>query len=499
MDNQQPPEPHRCNWGEYPSIWNRRKFLQTTGAGFASMAIQSLLDRDGLLAATNTAEPAAGNSLNPLAAKKPHHKAKAKSVIFIFCYGGPSQVDLFDPKPALVKWAKKEIPVFDKKIGFFSDTKATAYPSPYKFAKYGQAGIDISEKFPELAKCADDLCVIRSMHAESNNHAPALFQMNTGFLLPGRPSFGSWVTYGLGAETDRLPSYVVMWDHRGGPIGGAQNWTAGFLPAAYQATSFRSKGDPIVDMRPPKGISPEQQRARLDLLAKLNEEHLRAHPGESELAARIASYELAYRMQLSAPEVTDISQEPANIHELYGLTGPNSKQTEYFGRQCLLARRLVERGVRFVQLYSGGGHQQESWDAHFGIKVNHDQHCAETDRPIYGLLTDLKQRGMLDDTLIIWGGEFGRLPTNQGSKGRDHGPKGFTMWLAGGGVKGGMTYGATDEFGYAAVENRVSLPDLHATCLHLLGLDHLKLTFRHMGRDMRLTDVSGNVVHDILT
>jgi hypothetical protein len=477
-----------CNFGQWPTLWNRRKFLQTTGAGFAGVAMQYLFARDGLLAATNaggasmsnaTAGGAVGSTKhNLLSPKPPHFAPKAKSVIFLFCYGGPSQVDLFDPKPALEQWHGKAIPVFEKQDAFFDE-----------------AGIDISEKFPELARCADDLCVIRSMHAESNNHAPALFQMNTGFLLPGKPSFGSWVMYGLGAETDRLPAFVVMWDHRGGPINGPQNWSAGFLPPAFQGTPFRSTGDPIVDMKPPADISPEEQQARLDFLAKLNEEHLRLHPGEEELTARIASYELAFRMQMSAPEVVDLADESPDTQKLYGL---DNKQTEYFGRQCLLARRLVERGVRFVQLYSGGGTQQACWDAHQGLKVNHDQHCAETDRPIYGLLTDLKQRGLLDSTLVIWGGEFGRLPTNQGTVGRDHGPKGFTMWLAGGGVKGGMIHGATDDFGYAAVEKPTSIPDLHATCLHLLGLDHKQLTFHHGGRDVRLTDVSGEVITEIL-
>jgi hypothetical protein len=480
---------HRCNWGQWPTIWNRRKFLQTTGGGFASLGLQYLLGREGMLKADDR------TALNPLAPRPPHHAPKAKSVIFLFLYGGPSQVDTFDPKPELETWHGQPIPVFKAEDAFFGDTKPTAFKTPYTFAKYGESGLTVSNMFPEMAKCADDLCVIRSMYCESNNHAPALFQMNTGFLIPGRPSMGSWVTYGLGAETDRLPAFVVMWDHRGGPIGGAQNWSSGFLPAAYQATPLRSQGDPIVDLRPPSNISPEQQLARLKLLAKLNEEHLAEHPGELDLAARIASYELAYRMQMAAPEVIDIEQETAETHQLYGIDQP---VCSYFGKQCLMARRMVEQGVRFIQLYSGGGHQQESWDAHFGIKENMDLHCPEIDRPIYGLLTDLKQRGLLDETLVIWGGEFGRMPTNQGSVGRDHNPRGFTMWMAGGGVKGGMTYGATDEFGYAAVEKRVSLPDLHATCLHLLGLDHLRLTYRHMSRDMRLTDVSGTVLTDLL-
>ncbi len=274
--------------------------------------------------------------------------------------------------------------------------------------------------FRNCRNCADDLCVIRSMHSDSNNHAPALFQMNTGFLLPGRPSFGSWVTYGLGAETDCLPAFVVMWDHRGGPIGGAPNWSSGFLPPAYQGTPFRANGDPIIDLKPPADISADEERARLKLLSKLNAEHLQAHPGEEELTARIASYELAFRMQMNAPQVVNISDETPETQKLYGL---DRQHTEYFGRQCLLARRLVERGVRFVQLYSGGSTQQLCWDAHLGLKDNHDEHCAETDRPIYGLLTDLKQRGLLDSTLVIWGGEFGRLPTNQGTIGAITAPR----------------------------------------------------------------------------
>lgn len=489
----QPSTPN-CNWGHYPSIWNRRQLLMTTGGGFLGLAMQYLLGKEGLLAEdTPPSKPRA--NLNPLAPKPPHHPAKAKAVIFIFCYGGPSQVDLFDPKPTLDEWHGKPIPVFKKEDAFFPDTKPTAYRSPYRFKKHGAAGIDISEKFPELAKHADELCVIRSLHCESNNHAPALFQMNTGFLLPGRPSMGAWVTYGLGSMSESLPACVVMWDHRGGPIGGAQNWGSGFLPAAYQATPLRSQGDPILDLHPPKEISPEQQKARLNLLKKLNEMHLEQNPGESELLARINSYELAYRMQMAAPEVVDLSREPEAIKQMYGI---DEGITDYFGRQCLMARRLVERGVRFIQLYSGGGHQQQSWDAHFGIQENHDLHCAETDKPIAGLLADLKQRGLLDSTLIIWGGEFGRMPTNQGSVGRDHNPRGFTMWLAGGGAKRGTIYGGTDEFGYVAVERPMSVPDLHATCLHLMGLDHLKLTFHHMGRDMRLTDVSGAIIQELI-
>ena len=479
--------PHSCNWGKYPSFWNRRKFMMASGAGFAGLALRYLLNQDGKLAAQE--------SRNPLAPRMPHHEPKAKAVISLFMYGGPSSVDLFDPKPELDRWHGRPIPVFNRDDAFFPDTHPTAFKTPYRFAKYGQCGMDVSEKFPHIAQCADDICLIRSLHCESNNHAPALFQMNTGFLLPGRPSMGSWVVYGLGSESEDLPAFVVMWDHRGGPIGGAQNWTAGFIPAAYQATPFRSQGDPIIDLNPPAHVTTEQQRARLRLLSKLNEEHLAANPGEGDLAARINSYELAARMQLAAPEAVDISRETEHTKRLYGLDNPVSS---YFGTQCLMARRLVERGVRFVQLYSGGGHQQQSWDAHYGIKENCDTHCPEVDQPIAGLIQDLKRRGLLDSTLIIWGGEFGRMPTNQGTIGRDHNPRGFCMFLAGGGSRGGMTYGSTDEFGYRAIENPMSLPDLHATCLHLLGLDHERLTFRHMARDMRLTDVSGHVVSDLI-
>jgi len=449
-----------------------------------------LAHREGLLASETSSA-----RRSPLAARYAHHLAPAKSVIFIFAYGGPSQVDLFDHKPALKKWEGKSIPVFRKEDAFNKTTKANAFPSPWRFSRHGESGLEVSELLPEIATVTDELCVIRSLHCESNNHAPALFQMNTGFILPGRPCMGSWVTYGLGSEADSLPAFVVMWDYRGGPIGGAQNWTSGFLPAPYQGTPFRSRGEPIINLNPPHSVDDEQQRARLRLLRKLNERHQSANPGDAELAARMHSYELAYRMQMAAPAAVDVSEETRATQRLYGMDQPISS---YFGRQCLMARRLVERGVRFVQLYSGGANQQLCWDAHDGIRENLQQHCPEVDRPVAGLIKDLKQRGLLDETLIIWGGEFGRMPTNQGKTGRDHNPRGFTMFLAGGGVKGGMTYGATDEFGYAAAENPVSIPDLHATCLHLLGLDHELLTFHHRSRDMRLTDVRGEVIKNVI-
>jgi len=456
--------------------------LSTAGCGFGSLALRHLLNGDGLLAADNG---------NPLSAKSGHHRPTAKSVIFIFAYGGPSHVDLFDYKPALKRWDGKPIPVFRKEDAFAPKTTNVAMSTPYKFERRGQSGLWVSEKFPHLASCADELCMLHGMYGDSNNHAPALFHMNTGFMVTGNPSMGSWLTYGLGSENDSLPAFVVMWDHRGGPIGGAQNWTSGYLPAAYQGTPLRSRGEPIIDLNRAKGVSDVQQRARLRLLAKLNEEHLKKSPGEQELVARIQSYELAYRMQSAAPEAMDVDRETESTQRLYGM---DQSISSYFGRQCLIARRLVERGVRFVQLYSGGGDQQLSWDAHASVRENLNQHCPEVDQPTAGLIKDLKRRGLLDQTLIVWGGEFGRMPTRESGSGRDHNPRGFTMWLAGGGVKGGTTYGATDEFGYAATKNATSVHDLHATCLHALGLDHEQLTYRHRGRDMRLTDVAGKVL-----
>lgn len=468
-------------------MFKRREWLRRTGAGFGSLALASLLCQDG---------GAADRSSNPLASLAPHYPAKIRSVIFLFMYGGPSHVDLFDPKPTLAKYDGQAIPVFNQDDVFMSGkTKNIAMKSPYKFAKYGQSGIEISETYPELAKHADKLCIIRSMHCESNNHGPAIFQMNSGSILAGRPSIGSWLTYGLGTEGENLPGYVVMLDYQGAPINGAMNWSNGFMPAAYQGVPFRSGGEPIAYLSPPTGVTRGRQRARLDLLRQWNESHAAANPADSALAARIASYELAFRMQTHATEAVDLRGESAAIQNLYGL---DNKTSQHFGRNCLLARRLVERGVRFIQLYSGGNEGPKAWDAHDDLKKNHDLHCAETDKPIAGLLTDLKNRGLLDTTLVIWGGEFGRTPTAERGKGRDHHARGFTMWMAGGGIRGGTIHGATDEFGYHAVENKVSVPDLHATILHLLGLDHKKLTFRFMGRDMRLTDVSGEVIKPIL-
>ena len=438
----------------------------------------------------------AADNRNPMNVLSPEFAPRAKSVIFLFMYGGPSQVDTFDPKPALDRWNGKAIPTFRKEDAFNAATKATAMRSPYTFAKHGQSGLDICEKFPHLARHADELCVIRSLHADSNNHGPALFQMNSGFVQSGHPSMGSWVTYGLGSENENLPGYVVLTDRNGAPVNGAMNWSNGFMPATYQGVPFQTAGSPILYLKRPEGVTVAQQRRRLDLIRKWNERYSAANPAESALAARVAAYELAWRMQSQAPAAVDISRETKATRAKYGL---NHKTTEFFGRNCLLARRLVERGVRFVQVYSGGNQGPTAWDAHGNLKENHDRQCAQTDQPIAALLADLKQRGLLDTTLVVWGGEFGRLPTHQGSDGRDHNSFGFTMWLAGGGVRGGLAYGATDEFGYAAVENKVHVHDLHATILHLLGINHEQLTYRHLGRNFRLTDVEGRVVKQILS
>jgi hypothetical protein len=465
-----------------PATVSRRAWLAQTGGAFGSLALASLLARESSGAA--------------LRSPAPHFAPRAKNVIFLFMYGGPSHLDTFDPKPALDAWHGREIPVFRKEDAFMGKTNASAMRSPFKFARHGASGIEICDQYPQLAAtCADDLCVIRSLHCESNNHGPALFQMQSGSIMAGHPSMGSWANYGLGSECDDLPGFVVMLDHQGAPVNGALNWANGFMPASYQGVPLRPTGEPIAYVNPPRGISRQRQRAQLDLLGRWNRSYADANSADDALEARIQAYELAFRMQTSAPAAVDLRDESPATLKLYGL---ENKVSQHFGRNCLLARRLVERGVRFVQLYSGGNEGPRAWDAHDDLEKNHRLHCGETDQPIAGLLTDLKQRGLLDETLVIWGGEFGRTPTAEGGKGRDHHARGFTMWLAGGGVKGGTIYGATDEFGYHAVENPVSVPDLHATILHLLGLDHKRLTYRFQGRDYRLTDVSGEVIKPIL-
>jgi hypothetical protein len=484
-----------------PCGQTRREFLWEAGGGFVGTALTALLAEDGFFARQARAvspvgaDPvaSAGASLRP---RPPQFPAKAKRVIFLFMYGGVSQVDTFDPKPMLTKYHGQPIPGLDADPALKARVPGALLASSRKFAKHGQAGIEVSDLYPHLARRVDDIAVIRSMHTDSFAHGSGLLQMNTGFVRQGYPSLGSWVNYGLGTENQDLPGYVVMLDQSGGPISGPPNWGSGFMPATYQGTQFRTTGDPILNLRPPEGISRAQQRNQLDLLATLNQDSYRAAgTNNSELSARIASYELAYRMQVAAPEAVDLADESAETRRLYGL---EDARTEKFGRRCLMARRLIERGVRFVQVYSGGGHFDQNWDAHGDVNKNHELHCGETDRPIAALLTDLKRRGLLEETLVVWTGEFGRTPTSQSKLGRDHSPRGFSAWLAGGGVKTGQALGATDDFGYAAVENKVHVHDLHATILHLLGFDHTLLTYFHGGREMRLTDVHGRVVRELL-
>jgi len=481
---------------------SRRDLLAQTGGGAGLLALAALLADEGLLSTAAAADGASGSAgdprLNPLAPKKSHYPAKAKSVIWLFMNGGPSHVDTWQYKPELEKRDGQELEGFDKNTGFFKEQVGPVMKSPFKFARHGESGAWVSEIFPGMAQHVDEMAFIHSCYTGSNNHSPALFMINTGTTRMGLPSAGSWVTYGLGSEGLNLPAFVAMTDPlgRGLPKGYSQNWSAGFLPSVYQGTWLKPQGDPIDNLYRPADQTADQQRAALDLLAKLNKHRLAQSPEELELAARIESFELAYRMQMAAPEAIDIDQEPEHIHKLYGV---GEKRCDHFARQCLVARRMVERGVRFVQIYSGGMENERSWDGHQNIQANHTQFAGETDTPIAGLLADLKQRGLLQNTLVIWGGEFGRLPIVQkGGTGRDHNPHAFTYWLAGGGIKPGVAHGGTDEIGFKAIENRVHVNDLHATILHLLGLDHQKLTYRYSGRDFRLTDVAGHVVKEIL-
>ncbi|MFN3651626.1 MAG: DUF1501 domain-containing protein [Armatimonadota bacterium] len=481
----------------------RREFLWQMGAGFAGLALTSLLDQDGFFTRHAAAAELPARAGGPLAPRPAHFPAKAKHVIFLFLYGGPSQMDTFDYKPELQKRDGQSV---DIEIRRGSIQKQTLLASKRSFKQYGQSGLWCSDAFPHLSQHMDELCVVKSLYADTFAHGSAMIQMNSGRIIQGYPSLGSWVTYGLGSSNRNLPGYVVMLDPRGGPISGAANWSAGFMPAAYQGTHLRNKGEPILDLAPKSGLSRSDQRRQIDALNALNEEHLKDRPGYSELQARIASYELAFQLQTTAPEVMDLSGESEKTLEAYGLNVP--KPTDHrlaygpsvFGRQCLTARRLVERGVRFVQIYSGGGHQQENWDAHEGVEENLKIHCPEIDQPIAALITDLKQRGLLDETLIVWGGEFGRQPVSQGTQGgRDHNPKGFTYWLAGGGVKGGTSYGETDELGHEAAVNRTHIRDLHATILHLMGLDHHKLSYFYGGLDHRLTGPQdASIIRDLL-
>jgi hypothetical protein len=481
-----------------PHFPSRRGFLRRAGNGFGLLALAGLLERQGSLAA---AAPGPLN-LNPLAPRPGHFPAKARAVIWLFMNGGPSQVDTWDYKPELNKRDGQELKGFDKDTGFFTDQVGPLMKSPFRWEQHGDSGTWVPEIFPGIAKHVDDLAFVHSCWTETNNHSPALFQINTGMSRMGFPCVGAWVTYGLGSENQNLPAFVTMYDTlgRGLPKGHAQNWGAGFLPGIFQGTALNPRGEPIDNLLRDPRMSDKQQRRQLDLLRRLNQEHAQEHEADTELAARIETFELAYRMQMAAPDALDVNKEPEPIQKLYGLDNP---KCAHFARQCLMARRLVERGVRFVQIYSGGMENERSWDGHTDIAANHRQFAGETDIPVAALLSDLKQRGLLESTLVIWGGEFGRLPVaqrppNSKQMGRDHNPHAFTTWMAGGGVKGGVHYGETDEIGHKASVDRASVHDLHATILHLLGLDHTKLTYKYNGRNFRLTDVYGNVLTKIL-
>ncbi len=470
---------------------SRREVLSRTANGFGAVALAALLADDGR--AAPPADNRGGSEKAPFAPKKPHFPAKARSVILLFMDGGPSQVDTFDPKPLLEKYHGQRFPAKVEPTQFNNIGNTLA--SPWKFHKSGQCGLPVSELFPHVATCADELAVIRSMVSNFSEHSNANYFFHCGFGQQGRPSMGAWVTYGLGSECRDLPGFVVL---NSGmiPPGGMDCFGSGFLPAAYQGSLFRHGVNPISDLVPPAGESARTREAKRKLLRSLDAGNLARQAGgdTDPLEAAIANYELSFRMQNAVPELTDLTRETEETHRLYGLDDP---KTQVFGRQCLIARRMVEKGVRFIELLCPNvGHDR--WDQHSNLKRGHEDNARAVDRPIAGLLKDLKGRGLLDSTLVIWGGEFGRTPMAQGGDGRDHNPFGFTVWLAGGGTKGGTVYGATDEFGYHAVQDKVQIHDLHATILHLLGFDHTKLTFRFGGRDMRLTDVHGEVVKGVL-
>ena len=467
----------------------RREMLARCGMGMGAAALQALLSDSGDLQAAPI-----GGEVNPLAPKSPPQPAKAKRVIHLFMNGGVSQVDTFDPKPSLTKYSGKAIPITLKT----ERRTGAAFGSPFEFKKFGQSGTEVSEIFSNVGECVDDLCVIRSMHTDIPNHEPSLMMMNCGDVRQIRPSFGSWVTYGLGSENQNLPGFIVLCPD-GLPTQGNQNWRSAFLPGAFQATQIDTREtqiDKLIENIRNNVTSPAAQRKQLDLLAELNRGYQQQRQNDGLLEARVQSFELAYRMQMEADDAFDLSKEPAHIHEMYG-EGVQA-------RQMMIARRLLEKGVRFVQVWHGAG---QPWDSHDDIRANHGRLARECDKPIAALLKDLKQRGMLEDTLVIWGGEFGRTPTvelpdlgaNSGMvNGRDHNSYGFSMWVAGAGIKKGLVHGATDEFGFAAAENKVHVHDLHATLLHLLGFNHQEFTYRYAGRDFRLTDVHGNVVPEVL-
>jgi len=473
----------------HETVNSRREFLTRSGTGFGALALQYLLAQQQT--ADAKLSPA---SSSPLDAKPPHHAAKAQNVIFLFMEGGPSHIDTFDPKPLLNELAGKKLPEsFKTPITAMGETRSPLLAAPRTWKQHGESGLWVSEWLPHIAECIDDIAVVRSCWGNGINHAGGVCQMNTGAVLGGRPSLGAWVTYGLGTQNQNLPAFIVMSDSNSRVVNGPRNWGTGFMPALYQGAPLSQGHVPIPNLHPPKGVSQERQLQKLDLLNQLNRHHAAKRRQQSELDARIKGYELAFRMQSEAPEAVDLAQETAETIQMYGL---NQKETKVFGKNCLLARRLVERGVRFVQLYHGAG---SKWDAHSAIEKNHPPLCKSMDQPVAALLKDLKQRGLLESTLVVWGGEFGRTPMSEKGNGRDHNPTGFTMWMAGGGVKGGQTIGATDELGLYAIEDRLHIHDLHATILHLMGLNHLKLTYQYHGRPERPTLNEGDAFRKITT
>ena len=474
----------------------RRQFIWEVGAGFSGVALAGMLDNSFY---ANQAFAADGKTAfkNPLAPKAPHFPAKAKAVIFLYMYGGPSHIDTFDYKPTMYGRDNQTIEV--KTFGRGGRRNVGRIVEPrWKFKQYGECGKWVSDLFPNVGKHVDDIAFVHSMTADSPIHGSAMLQMNSGKILSGSPCMGSWINYGLGTVNENLPGFVVMLDPRCGPISGPKNWSAGYMPATYQATVISATNNPILDLKRPESVAADSQRQMLDTLRQYNDEHEIPRGDNSNLKARIASYELAYKMQSSAPEATDLSKEPEHIQKMYGLDNPRSAA---YGRQCLMARRLVERGVRFIQIYSGGNHNDANWDAHGDLFDNHTLHAGETDKPIAGLLEDLKQRGLLDSTLIVWGGEFGRQPVAEYERGtgRDHNAYGFTMWMAGGGVKGGVSVGQTDELGSKAVENPYQVKHLHATMLNQLGFDPNRLSFFYGGLNQKLVGVEHtNTIKEVI-
>jgi hypothetical protein len=474
----------RADIPHFERVRTRRDFLARAGGGFGALAMAYLLGAEPLRAAESAP--------SPLMARVPPLRAGAKSVIFLFMEGGPSHIDLFDPKPALNKLAGKPLPAsFGPVITAMGEAGSPLLASKRTWKQYGQGGLWISDWLPHIATVADDIAVIRSCVADGLNHSGGVCQMNTGSVLAGRPSLGAWVTYGLGTENQNLPAFVVLADSNETTINGPRNWGAGFMPAIYQGTKFHNGPVPVSNLATPPSVGDARQRAKLDLLEQMNRRYAEARPEMTELEARVSSYELAFRMQAEAPVAIDVGHESAATREMYGM---NDKTTEAFGRNCLLARRLVEQGVRFVQLYSGAGNK---WDAHSGLEKNHSTLCAQMDKPVAALIKDLKQRGLLDQTLVVWGGEFGRTPMSEKGDGRDHNPYGFTMWMAGGGVTGGRTIGATDDVGLHAIRDRLHVHDLHATILYLMGIDHSKLIYFHKGRPERPTLNEGEIYRNI--